>query len=150
MGEYEDRYPEAYGHREVIDQEGERHFTGTGLPRQTRDAIPPTQRPPAAPRPAPHLRTERPVRQLIARPPQEIRADVLRQLNDSPFVDASGIAVTVDGSEVMLDGTINSLMGISLAQALCSNVAGIGRVQVRLRVQPNPRRYEAPAATTAR
>ena len=37
MGEYEDRYPEAYGHGEVIeDNATERHLTETGLPRQPR------------------------------------------------------------------------------------------------------------------
>jgi osmotically-inducible protein OsmY len=50
--------------------------------------------------------------------------------------------VTVDGSEVTLQGTINSLMAISLARALVSNIAGVGRVQVGLRVQPPRRSYE--------
>jgi osmotically-inducible protein OsmY len=75
------------------------------------------------------------VRQFVERPAQDIRDDVVGELNDSPFIDATGIAVTVEGSEVMLGGTINSLMAISLAQALVSNVAGVSRVQVRLRVQ---------------
>jgi hypothetical protein len=133
MGEYEDRYPDAYGHGEVIEEDAaDRHFSGSELPRQTRD------RPPSAHTARLEARQpyrERVVRQFVERPAQDIRDDVVGELNDSPFIDATGIAVTVEGSEVMLGGTINSLMAISLAQALVSNVAGVSRVQVRLRVQ---------------
>jgi osmotically-inducible protein OsmY len=79
---------------------------------------------------------------LVRRTPQEIGADVAQQLAESPFIDVSDISVTVDGSEVTLTGTINSLIAISLAQALTSNVPGVGRVQVRLRVRPATRTYE--------
>jgi hypothetical protein len=150
MGEYEDRYPDAYGHGEVVDSDSaERRFTGIGLPRQTRDArVPiatadnpsataPAERRPPQPRP-------RVVRQVAYRTSEEISRDVVEQLNASPFIDASGIAVSVNGSEVTLDGTINTLMAISLSQALVSNIAGVSRVQVHLRVRPAPRTYEAP------
>jgi len=126
MGEYEDRYPDAYGNGEVIEED--RHFEA--------------DRPET--RPAPQHR-ERVARAFVVRPPQDIRNEVVEQLNASPFIDATGIAVTLDGSEVTLDGTINSLMAISLAQALVSNVAGVSRVQVHLRVQPAPRTYETAA-----
>jgi hypothetical protein len=148
MGEYEDRYPDAYGHGEVIDKDvTERHFTGIGPPRQTRNPEPAA----GAPRLQAHkaaAHRERVARPLVARPPQDIRADVSEQLNDSPFIDATGITVTVDGSEVTLEGTIYSLIAIALARALASNIAGVGRVQVRLRVQAAPRTYET-AATSA-
>jgi osmotically-inducible protein OsmY len=85
---------------------------------------------------------ERPRQPLVQRTPREIRDDVAQQLAESPFIDVSDISVTVDGSEVTLAGTINSLIAISLAQALASNVAGVGRVQVRLRVRPAARSYE--------
>jgi len=146
MGEYEDRYPEAYGHGEVIDDNAtERHLTETGLPRQPRDAaLPETEHPETRPVPQPHPRpTPRPV---VARPAQEIGDDVVRQLNESPFIDASDVTVTVEGSEVTLDGTINSLIAISLAQALCLNTPGVSRAHVHLRVRPRPRVYESPAA----
>jgi hypothetical protein len=133
MGEYEDRYPDAYGHGEVIEEDAaDRHFSGSELPRQTRDRPPSADARPEAPRPQ---HRERAARVFVQRPVQDIRDDVVGELNDSPFIDATGIAVTVEGSEVMLGGTINSLMAISLAQALVSNVAGVSRVQVRLRVQ---------------
>ena len=66
------------------------------------------------------------------------------QLNASPFIDASGISITVDGAEVRLEGTINSLIAISLAKALVSNDPGVGRVEVQLRVQQRPHVYDAP------
>jgi hypothetical protein len=163
MSEYEDRYPDAYGRQEETDPEPRRRrFLGFGPLRQVRDSEPPLaeQRrdaPPVvnlqeagrapwaqrAPPPRPSERPdERPRRPLAERSPQEICDDVTEQLAGSPFIDASGISVTVDGSEVILDGTINSLIAISLARALTSNVPGVGRVQVRLRVQPAARSYE--------
>jgi hypothetical protein len=159
MGDYEDRYPDAFGRGEETDpQPARRHFLGIGLPRQVRDAEPaiaeargdaPTivniQEPDAehAPRRARQAsrHVERPHHPLVQRTPREICDDVFEQLNDSPFIDASGISISVDGSDVTLEGTINSLIAISLAQALVSNIPGVARVQVRLRVQPAPRGY---------
>jgi osmotically-inducible protein OsmY len=86
------------------------------------------------------------VRTFVVRPESDIRDDVAEQLDASPFIDASGIAVTVAGSEVTLKGTINSLIAISLARALASNVAGVTRVEVQLQVRPTPHSYETPPA----
>ena len=123
--------------------EGERHFSGAGLPRQTRDAPGAGER-----RSRPHH--EWPARPLVVRDPGEIRGDVQEQLRDSPFIDATGISVSVDGSEVTLDGTINSLIAISLAQALAADIAGVGRVQVHLRVQPAAAVHETAAGPVRR
>ena len=161
MSEYEDRYPDAYGRQEEVDPKPlHRHFSWLGLSRQVRDDEPaiaearsdgpsikvvdiadlaPAPRPTG---PVPQRPVERPRQPLIERMPREICDDVAAQLGASPFIDASGIAVTVDGSEVTLSGTINSLIAISLAKALVSNVPGVGRVQVQMRVQQTPRRYE--------
>jgi hypothetical protein len=140
MGEYEDRYPDAYGHGEVIESDANAsHLTRSELPRQTRDPPLSILRPdarPASPRREPTVRT------FVVRSPRDIVIDVTEQLDNSPFIDASGIIVTVDDSEVTLEGTINSLMAISLAKALVSNIAGVSRVQVRLRVHAEPRTYE--------
>jgi osmotically-inducible protein OsmY len=164
MGEYEESYPEAYGRREETAPH-RRHFLGFGPPRQVRDAEPSIAeaRSDAAsvevvninaadtasrarpPQPVRHV--ERPRRPLVQRTPQEIRDDIAQQLAESPFIDESDIAITVDGAEVTLAGTINSLIAISLAQALASNVPGVSRVQVRLRVRPAPRRYETAGAS---
>jgi hypothetical protein len=159
MGEYEDSYPEAYGRGEETALP-RRHFLGFGLPRQVRNTEPAVAEargdvasvdvmnidaPNAAsraPPPQPARHTERPRQPLAERTPQEIGADVAQQLAESPFVDASDISVTVDGSEVTLAGTINSLIAISLAQALASNISGVSRVQVRLRVRPATHTYE--------
>jgi hypothetical protein len=163
MSEYEDRYPDAYGRQEETDREPRRRrFLGLGWPRQERDSEPaPAGAPPpvvniqeAAPAPAPQRprqprRIERLRRPIVERNPQEICDDVAQQLAASPLIDASGIAITVNGAEVTLDGTVNSLIEISMAQALVSNVPGVGRVQVQLRVNPTPRAYE-PAGGPAR
>jgi hypothetical protein len=130
MGEYEDRYPDAYGHAAETDPvPGERHFSGLGLPRQMRgEPIVPERRPPAR-RPF-----ER--RAFVARTPEQICDDVWVSLRESPFIDASGLTVAVTGSEVTLEGTIDSLIAISLARALIENTAGVSRVHLRLKVRP--------------
>ena len=163
MSEYEERYPDAYGRQEVTDRAPRRrHFLGLGLPRQVRDTAPAVaeERPDAPPikvvdiaalepspppAPQPH-HAERPRRPLVERTPREICDEVAAQLTASPFIDATGISLTVDGSEVTLSGTINSLIAIALAKALASNVPGVSRVQVQLRVQQAPKRYELSGA----
>jgi len=90
---------------------------------------------------APHA--ERPRRSLVERSAAAICADIAEQLAASPFIDASGVSITVDGGEVTLAGTINSLIAISLARAMAFNVAGVSRVQVQLRVLQSPRRHAA-------
>ena len=156
MGDHEDRYPGAFGRGEETDPPPRRrHFFRFGLPRQVRDAKPAiavlrddaprvvnieeplpgdAARDPATER-LPPRHVERPGRPLVERTPREICDEAWDQLNNSPFIDASGISITVDNSTVRLDGTINSLMAISLATALVSNVPGVSRVQVQLRVQ---------------
>jgi len=86
------------------------------VPRQVRDAT-------AAPPP------------LIEGRPRDVCDDVAVALG-SPFIDGSGISVTVDGSRVF---DLNSLIAISLAKALASNVPGVGYRPVQLRVGPPPR-----------
>lgn len=143
MPEYEDRYPDAYARREEIDRDPRRrHFLGRGLPRQARDPEPSIADTRSAPAARPPQHVERPRQPLVERSPREICGDVVEQLRGNPFIDASGIEVTVDGSEVTLAGTINSLIAVSLARALASNVPGVGRVQVRLRVHSPSRVYE--------
>jgi hypothetical protein len=131
MGEYEDRYPDAYGRGETIEAPRKGHFRTASLPRQTRDpAVPSSERPATQPQ-----FVEPTLSHAIGRGPDDVAKDIARQLSESPFIDASGITIAVEGSEVTLDGTINSLTARALAQALCSNVEGVGRIQLRLRVQ---------------
>ncbi len=126
MGEYEDRYPESYGNSEGAEA------ADVPVPVNTQ----------VSPRPTRHV--ERVQRPLVERAPQEICDDVFAQLNASPSIDASGISISVDGSEVTLEGTINSLIAVSMARALASNVPGVSRVQVQLRVRPSPYHYTGP------
>lgn len=126
-GEYEDRYPDAYGHGEPAVPAGDLAAPAAAR----RSARPGSERRAAAPLTAPLVRAER-----------DICDDVYERLKESPFIDATGVAVSVTGAEVTLDGTINSLIAVSLARALALNVAGVGAVQVRLKVAPPPRRYE--------
>jgi len=164
MSEYEDRYPDAYGRREATDQEPrQRHFLGLGLSRQVRDSAPAvisTPRdmqsaagdppikvvdiadlPSREPRHVEPRHAERPRQARVERAAHEICEDVAEQLAASPFIDSSGISITVDDGEVTLEGTINSLIAISLARALTLNVPGVRRVQVQLRVVQAPRHY---------
>jgi hypothetical protein len=140
MGEYEDRYPEAYG-EETESQAAQRRLRGLGLPRQVRDGEPavvePAQDAESTPKPPrPPRQFERAPRPIVQRSPQEICDDVYVALNSNPSIDTSGISIWVDGSEVTLDGSINSLIAVSIAQSLVSNVPGVSRVQVQLRVAP--------------
>ena len=100
MGEYEDRYPEAYGHGGDTEPR-ERHFLGRGLPRQIRSIFrvegqrqpqaPAGSQPAAAGTPAaPAAKTD------MVRTPREICDDVWERLNQSPFIDASRITVSVE------------------------------------------------------
>ena len=164
MAEYEDSYPDAYGRQEETDTASKfRRFLNFGLPRQVRDKEPaiaearrdappvvniqePEPQPQQA-RPARARHEERPRQPLVQRTAREICDDVHEALKASPFIDASGIVITVDDSDVTLDGTINSLIAISLAKALITGVPGVGRVEVRLRVRPAQRTYEMSAET---
>jgi BON domain-containing protein len=157
MAEYEDAYPDAYGRREETDTASKfRRFMKFGLPRQVRDKEPAVAatrhdapqivniREPAPQRtpPVTTRHVERPRQPLVHRTAREICDDVHEALASSPFIDMSGIVITVDDSDVTLDGTINSLIAISLAKALTTGVPGVSRVEVRLRVRPTRRVYE--------
>jgi hypothetical protein len=87
MGEYEDRYPEAYGHNEETDP-GDRHFGGVGLPRQVRGDLPADDRPrpgEAGPGETPPAAIARPMHADMVRTPREICDDIWQQLDHSPF-----------------------------------------------------------------
>src|SRR5665213_826846 len=154
MGEYEDRYPDSFGRgEETASTPQHRHFVGLDLPRQVRDDEPAIAEKPDEAPPAPPLAQsserhhEHPRRVFIEREPRVIQEDVQERLGESPFVDAAGISVLVEGSTVTLDGTVDSLFAVSVAKSLASNVPGVSRVQAELRVVPTLRSYAvAPAA----
>jgi osmotically-inducible protein OsmY len=155
MGEYEDRYPDAFARGEESGPTRQRRdVIGFGLPRQVQDDQPSVTEasavaegaiaatPSAGPAPLPAHHYHPPRRVFIERDPADIHRDVVEQLYASPLVDATGISVAVDGADVTLDGTINSLFAVSVARSLASQVPGVGRVQVQLQVRPAPRGYE--------
>jgi BON domain-containing protein len=153
MGEYEDRYPDAIGRGEETGPARKRgDAISFGPPRQVRDdqsAVTEAQVAaedaiPAPPPPRLEQHDRPPRRVFVERDPADIHRDVVEQLNASSLVDATGISVAVDGSNVTLDGTINSLFAVSVARSLASQVPGVGRVEVRLDVRPAPRDYEPP------
>jgi osmotically-inducible protein OsmY len=159
MGEYEDRYPDAFGRGEESEPTRQRRdVIGFGLPHQVQDDEPAVAEasdvaegavaatPSAGPAPPMAHHYHPPRRVFIERDPADIYRDVVEQLDASPLVDATGISVAVDGSDVTLDGTINSLFAASVARSLASQVPGVGRVQVQLKVRPAPRGYETPPA----
>jgi hypothetical protein len=160
MGEYEDRYPDAYGHNEVTETDAaERHFSKVGLTRQVRDApgeTAPADSPtivrlentPAAPEPPqPATRRPPPDTMSMIRTPRQICDDISEQLTANPYIDAGEVTVTMRDDEVTLDGTINSLIAVSMARAIAENTAGVHRVQMQLKVRPAARRWETVPVT---
>ena len=65
-----------------------------------------------------------------------IREDVSDRLTDDPYVDASGIEVSVSEGEVLLNGTVNSRADKRRAEDIAESVSGVKHVQNNLRVPP--------------
>jgi osmotically-inducible protein OsmY len=66
-----------------------------------------------------------------------IEEDVNDRLSDDPMLDASNITVTVQGSEVTLDGFVSSRWDKRRAEDLVDDVSGVRHVQNNLRVNNN-------------
>lgn len=64
-----------------------------------------------------------------------IREDVSDALSDDSMVDASDISVTVSGSEVTLNGTVQNRSAKRRAEDCADNVSGVKHVQNNLRVK---------------
>ena len=63
-----------------------------------------------------------------------IKEDVCDRLSDDSFIDASDIDVKVEGSEVILSGTVDSRNAKRRAEDLIENLSGVKNVQNNLRV----------------
>jgi osmotically-inducible protein OsmY len=73
-----------------------------------------------------------------------IREDVCDRLADDPFVDASGIDVKVDSSEVVLTGTVERREDKRRAEDLVEGISGVSNVQNNLRVAHDTGRSSSP------
>ena len=73
-----------------------------------------------------------------SRSAERIREDVSDRLTDDPHLDASDIEVAVDGTEVTLNGTVDSRTAKRRAEDQADDVTGVTHVQNNLRVRPRP------------
>ena len=69
------------------------------------------------------------------RSPARIYEDLCDRLTDNPFIDASDIEVTVDGTDVSLTGTVRDTIALRQAQAIAEEVAGVSHVHNRLLIR---------------
>jgi osmotically-inducible protein OsmY len=67
----------------------------------------------------------------------KISEDAHDRLTDDPWLDASGIAIQVEGGEVTLSGTVAEREGKHRAERLVEDLAGVTHVQNNLRVRRN-------------
>ena len=65
---------------------------------------------------------------------ERIKEDVCDRLCDNPAIDASDIEIKVDGSEVILTGTVESREAKRRAEDVVESVSGVSNVQNQLRV----------------
>jgi len=65
---------------------------------------------------------------------ERIKEDVCDRLCDNPMIDASDIDIKVDGSEVILTGTVESRDDKRRAEDIAESVSGVANVQNNLRV----------------
>jgi osmotically-inducible protein OsmY len=70
---------------------------------------------------------------------ERIKEDVSDRLCDNPMIDASDIEVKVEGSEVILTGTVESREDKRRAEDLAESVTGVSNVQNQLRVSHSDR-----------
>ena len=154
MGEYEERYPDAYGRGDTRApaRSGEAGPTSQPILRPGRDrrlfdrlasgagterartwqhrASEPTR----APRlPTADFRGRGP--RNYVRPAGRIFEDICERLTENPFVDPSDIEVAVVDSEVILTGTVDSEDALRQVLQIADNIIGVTRVDVRLAIR---------------
>jgi osmotically-inducible protein OsmY len=65
---------------------------------------------------------------------ERIREDVCDRLSDDPFIDASDIEVKVEGTEVVLSGTVHNRDEKRRAEDMIESISGVTNVQNKLKV----------------
>ena len=143
MGEYEERYPDAYGRDETAGQPP----TAADLhlpPRQHRQSTlynirgglgAAGETPPVAVEgsrlvePAPPRQSRASYRGLgprgYVRSDQRIYEDICDRLTENPFIDASDIAVSVRDRTVTLTGSVDNILALHHAEGMAREVAGV-------------------------
>jgi BON domain len=162
MGEYEDRYPDAYGRDEAPPP------SSTPQPRDRKEAPPrpaseqlpprslrwggtrsgmapppPWQHAPAETAPATAPASSRsPGRDYrgvgprgYVRSPTRIYEDICDRLAEHPLIDASDIEVLISGIEVVLAGSVDNAITADRAEALARQVPGVTAVRNALTVR---------------
>ena len=170
MGEYEDRYPDAYGRQETEGQppaQAELHLPprqhrqstlfntrfGAGAAAETAPAWQhaPTPRqadrpglvePTAAPRPVPGSYRGLGPRGYV-RSDRRIYEDICDRLTENPFIDASDIAVLVHDRTVALSGSVDSMPALHRAEEIAREVPGVADVRNELTIAAAARRETA-------
>ena len=172
MGEYEERYPDAYGRDETAGQPptaAELHLP----PRQHRQSTlfntrfggsgaapawqhgPTGQTPPAMPEESRLVEPTGPLDRGRAsyrglgprgyvRSDQRIYEDLCDRLTENPFIDASDIAVTVRDRAVTLAGSVDNILALHQAEEIAREVAGVANVRNDLIVSGDERRDTTP------
>lgn len=161
MGEYEDRYPDAYGRENAAREQT------PASPRE--EIVRPTARPPMREpgAPAAAMAPLSDVRPASGRPasdwqhepagtgtyrglgprgytrsPQRIYEDICDRLTENPFIDASDVEVRVEGLAVTLSGSVDSGIASRQAEQIAAEVVGVSRVHNRLTVRVASRSTE--------
>src|SRR5262249_53650608 len=68
---------------------------------------------------------------------ERIRDDLCDRLTENPFIDASEIEVSVNGSDVVLEGVVDSETAYKQTQAIAEEVIGVTHVYNRLVIRPD-------------
>jgi len=76
-----------------------------------------------------------------SRSDDRIKEDVCERLSDDSYVDASDIDIRVEGSEVVLSGTVNSKEEKRRAEDLVESISGVRNVENHLKVNPRTSDY---------
>ncbi|HEX6914694.1 MAG TPA: BON domain-containing protein, partial [Chitinophagaceae bacterium] len=66
---------------------------------------------------------------------ERIRDDINDRLSDDSFIDASDIDITVENSEVVLSGSVDSREEKRRAEDIAERISGVSNVENRLKVR---------------
>jgi len=164
MGDYEDRYPEAYGRGEDPQLPVSDELKEAQIPRQTRDKVSanlrrlglgtPAQRnieqSPPGWRHEPNVTSPSTIEPTAPRPPGNFRGigprgylrspariyeDICDRLTENPFIDASDIEVAITGAEVTLRGTVDSAVALRQAETIAHETAGVAQIRNEMTVR---------------